>query len=139
MIILDTNVISEAMKPGCDPAVRSWLDQQPKETLFIATISLSELLLGIELLPPGKRRDGFSAVIEEFLAQVMEGRVLPFDEASARAYSLLMSRGRAKGLAISIPDGQIAAIAKVHGFAVATRDTGPFEAAGVAVIDPWTL
>jgi predicted nucleic acid-binding protein len=137
MIILDTNVVSEVMKPSCDFAVRSWLDIQAKETLFITTINLSELLLGIELLPPGKRRRGYSVVVEEFLEQVLKERILSFDEASARAYSLIMSRSRLKGLAISIADGQIAAIALVHGYAVATRDTGPFKAAGVQFINPW--
>jgi predicted nucleic acid-binding protein len=139
MIILDTNVVSELMNPKCNPAVRLWLDAQANDAVFITAISLSELFLGIELLPQGKRRQGLSLVLEEFLEQLGKERVLPFDESSAKAYALIMSRSRVRGRAISIPDGQIASIARVHGFTVATRDTSPFKAAGVAFVNPWEL
>ncbi len=137
MIILDTNVVSEAVHPSGSPKVRAWLDAQATGTLFLTTTVLSELLLGVELLPQGKRRELLGSLLDEFVNLRMRGRVLAFDEGSARAYALLVSRSRLKGKAISIPDGQIAAIAHVHGFSVATRDVSPFVAAGVAVIDPW--
>jgi predicted nucleic acid-binding protein len=137
MIILDTNVVSELVSPRCSPAVRSWLDAQVNEGIFITAINLSELLLGIELLPQGKRRQGLSQLLEEFVERLGEDHVLQFDEPSARAYALIISRSRFKGRAISIPDGQIAAIAESRGYAVATRDTSPFEAAGVAFVNSW--
>ena len=135
MIILDTNVVSEAMKPHCDPSVRVWLGAQVTETLFLTATSLAELLLGIA--PVGKRRDLLEERLLDVLGLLFAGRVLPYDESAAKAYSQLVSRARSQGRAISIADGQIAAIASVHGFAVATRDTAPFEAAGIAVINPW--
>jgi toxin FitB len=137
MIILDTNVVSEAMKPHCDPSVRVWLGAQVTETLFLTATSLAELLLGIALAPAGKRRDLLEERLLDVLGLLFAGRVLPYDESAAKAYSQLVSRARSQGRAISIADGQIAAIASVHGFAVATRDTAPFEAAGAAVINPW--
>jgi predicted nucleic acid-binding protein len=137
MIILDTNVVSELVSSRCDPAVRSWLDDQASEAVFLTAINLSELLLGIELLPQGKRRQGLSLLLEEFIVRLGQDRVLPFDKSAAKAYALIMSRSRAKGFSISIPDGQIAAITEVHGFTIATRDTGPFEAAGVSFVNPW--
>jgi len=137
MIVLDTNVVSELMSPRCHPAVRSWLDAQLNEDLFLTAINISELLLGIELLPQGRRRQGFSQLLEEFTGRLGEDHILPFDKPSAKAYALIMSRSRFRGRAISIPDGQIAAVAAVHGFTVATRDTSPFEAAGVGFVNPW--
>jgi len=139
MIILDTNVISELVNPRCSPAVRSWLDAQIDEAIFTTTINLSELLLGVELLPQGKRRERLLQLLEEFFERMGKDHVLLFDEPSARAYALIMSRSRSHGRAISIADGQIAAVAAVHGYAVATRDTSPFEAAGVSVINPWEM
>jgi len=139
MIILDTNVISELVNPRCSPAVRSWLDAQIDEAIFTTTINLSELLLGVELLPQGKRRERLLQLLEEFFERMGKDHVLLFDEPSARAYALIMSRSRSHGRAISIADGQIAAVTAVHGFAVATRDTSPFEAAGVSVINPWEM
>jgi len=139
MIILDTNVISELVNPRCSPAVRSWLDAQIDEAIFTTTISLSEVLLGVELLPQGKRRERLLQLLEEFFERMGKDHVLLFDEPSARAYALIMSRSRSHGRAISIADGQIAAVAAVHGYAVATRDTSPFEAAGVSMINPWEM
>jgi predicted nucleic acid-binding protein len=139
MIILDTNVVSELMKPAGDSVVVKWLDEQVAESLFLTATSLSELLLGIELLPPGKRRQDLLAVLEGIVEQILDSRVLPFDEPAARAYSTILARARRQGRAISILDGQIAAIAESHGYSVATRDTSPFEAAGVAFVNPWEL
>jgi predicted nucleic acid-binding protein len=139
MILLDTNVVSELMRPKCNLVVEQWIDAQIAETLFLSAISLSELLAGIEIMPEGRRRHSLRKLLEEVVTRVLGGRVLPFDAPAAHSYATLVAKARKHGLAIAPLDGQIAAIAKVHGFAVATRDTGPFEAAGVAVIDPWTL
>jgi len=137
MIVLDTNVISEPFNPGADPRVRTWLDQQLPESLFITATNLAELLFGIEILPSGKRKKIMAEAMQELLARLFEDRFLTFDREAAVAYSILVSRARTKGHSISVADGQIAAIAAVRGFAVATRDTAPFVAAGVPVINPW--
>lgn len=137
MIILDTNVVSEPMKPDGDRGVQAWLDEQAAETMYITAISLSELLLGVELLPDGRRKEGLADALSELLATLFGPRILPFDQQAATAYSMCISRARASGRTISIADGQIAAIATVHEFTVATRDTAPFIAAGVAVVNPW--
>lgn len=138
MIVLDTNVVSEALKPGRDPAVIAWLDQQSVETLFLSATSLAELLIGIAIMPDGKRKSTISAALDSLITRLFDTRILPFDEGAAMAYSQLVSAARAQGKAISMPDGQIGAIASVHNFSVATRDLAPFQALGVPVIDPWT-
>lgn len=137
MIILDTNVVSEPMRPSGSPAVRAWLDRQVAETLYLTATGLSELMLGIEVLPAGRRRDELRAGLAELLDTLFERRILPFDAAAAHAFARLAAQARSAGRAIAMADGQIAAIAAVHGFRVATRDRAPFEAAGVPVIDPW--
>lgn len=137
MIVLDTNVVSEPMKPSGDPAVRTWLDRQAPETLYLTVTSLSELLLGIEILPDSKRKEGLDAALSELLVSLFESRILPFDQRAAMAYASLVARARSGGRLISVADGQIAAIASVHGFTVATRDTAPFVAAGLRIINPW--
>ena len=134
MIILDTNVVSEPMKPGGDRRVRDWLDDQIAETLYLTSISLSELLLGVEVLPDGKRKEGLASALTELLVQLFGPRILPFDQQAATVYATRVGRARASGRAISMADGQIAAIAAVHGFMVATGDTAPFIAAGVPVV-----
>ena len=137
MILLDTNVVSEPMKAIAHPGVQAWLDRQSAETLFLSTVSLAELLLGIEILPVGKRREGLGAALSELVTSLFGDRVLSFDRPAAMAYAPLVGRARAAGTSISLADGQIAAIALAHGFTVATRDTAPFVAAGVPVINPW--
>ena len=137
MIILDTNVVSEPMRRNANPAVQTWLDQQAAETLYLTSTSLSELLVGIEILPNSKRKKGLAAALSELLVMLFGGRILAFDQRAAMAYAPLIARGRSRGQIISVADGQIAAIASVHGFSVATRDTGPFVGAGIPVINPW--
>jgi len=137
MIILDTNVVSEPMKPAGSDLVLNWLDQQVAETLFLTSTGLAELLVGIEILPDGKRKNGLDAALTQLVSRLFGSRILPFDRAAAEIYAPLVSRARSAGNSIAVADGQIAAIAAVHGFAVATRDTAPFMAAGVATINPW--
>lgn len=137
MIILDTNVISEPMKRNANPVIRTWLDQQVAETLYLTATSLSELLVGIEILPDGKRKEGLGAALAELVERLFGSRVLAFDQQAALVYAPLVNHARTGGRIISVADAQIAAIAAVHGFAVATRDTEPFVATGVAVINPW--
>ena len=136
MIILDTNVISEPLKAGAHSSVIAWLDRQNPDTLFITTINVYELSFGVELMPAGKKRHLTADTVDQIL-RAFAGRTLPFDESAATACALLMARARAAGKAIQLADGQIAAIAHLNGFAVATRDVAPFLAAGVTVINPW--
>jgi predicted nucleic acid-binding protein len=137
MIVLDTNVVSEPMKPSADPTVQAWLDRQVAETLYLTATSLAELLVGIEILPSGRRKDGLAAALAELMAVLFGPRILPFDQQAAIAYAPVVSRARAAGTIISVADGQIAAIAAARGFTIATRDTAPFVAAGLPVINPW--
>ena len=138
MILLDTNVISEAMKPAAHPSVRDWLDAQVAETLFLSSITIAELSFGIGALPAGRRRDNLAAALDGVLG-LFAGRVLSFDELAARRYGDLAVRARAAGRSFPTPDLYVAAIAGAHGFAVASRDTSAFAAAGLRVIDPWTM
>ena len=137
MILLDTNVVSEPLRPAPDARVIAWIDAQPLETIFLSAITVAELRAGVALLPTGKRRSGLQQNLEKRVLPLFAGRVLPFDLACTPAYAELLAKARAAGMAISTADGYIAAIAAANGFAVATRDAGPFEAAGVAVINPW--
>jgi hypothetical protein len=137
VILVDTNVVSEPLRARSEPRVVAWLNRQPAETLFISTISVSEILFGIETLVAGKRRNRLAEAFESAVLHLFAGRVLNFDLEAARAYASLMSAARARGLSISIVDGQIAAIAKANGFSVATRDEAPFRAAGIKVVNPW--
>ena len=136
MIGLDTNVGSEAMKPTPTPAVRAWLDAQAAETLYLTSVTMAELLLGIGALPKGRRKDKLSAVLDRVL-DIFAERILPFDEAAARRYADLAVSARSAGKGFPTPDGYIAAIAAARGFAVASRDASAFRAAGLEVIDPW--
>ena len=137
MILLDTNVISEPLRPSGDAAVLAWIDAQIVETLYLSAISLAELRLGMATLPAGKRKDVLYSSFEQRVLPVFAGRILPFDSAASEAYAVLRARARAQGKAIAPADGYIAATAKSHGLIVATRDTGPFEAVGLTVINPW--
>ncbi|WP_029006226.1 type II toxin-antitoxin system VapC family toxin [Azorhizobium doebereinerae] len=136
MILLDSNVISEAMKPTPDVAVRAWLDEQATETLYLSSVTIAELLYGIGALPTGKRKDRLTEALDGVM-ELFADRVLPFDVTAARHYADRAVKARAAGKGFPTPDGYIAAIAASRGFAVATRDTSAFDAAGVAVINPW--
>lgn len=137
MIVVDTNVISEALRDSANGLVVAWMDAQAVETLFLSAITVAELRFGIAVLPAGKRRDRMSARLEQEVLPVFAGRVLPFDMDASETYSALMAGARQRGNAIAKADGYIAATAASRGFAVATRDMSPFKAAGVPVIDPW--
>lgn len=136
MILLDTNVVSEAMKPEPDPAVRDWLDEQAAETLYLSSVTVAELMFGIGALPNGKRKDRLTSALSGVL-EIFADRILPFDSNAARRYADLAVKARAGGKGFPTPDGYIAAIAASHDFAVASRDASAFTAAGLNVIDPW--
>lgn len=136
MILIDTNVVSEAMKPEPHASVRDWLDAQAAETLFLSSVTIAELMFGIGTLPRGKRKDNLATALNGAL-ELFGARILSFDTEAARRYADLAVRARRAGKGFPTPDGYIAAIAAAHGFAVASRDTSAFTAAGLTVIDPW--
>ena len=136
MILLDTNVVSEAMRPTASSVVSGWLNDQVAESLYLSSVTLAELLFGIACMPVGRRKNAMAETLDTLL-ELFGPRILPFDDEAARAYALLRARARAAGKAIGTTDGYIAAIAAAHNLIVATRDTAPFEAAGLTVINPW--
>lgn len=136
MIILDTNVISEAMKPEPIAVVRQWLDAQAADTLYLTAVTQAEVLFGIAKLPSGRKRERLASVFAG-VERLFAGRILPFDSDAAYSYAELASAARGDGRGFPTPDGYIAAIAAARRFTVATRDVAPFKAGGVTVINPW--
>jgi len=139
VILLDTNVVAEAMKPEPNAAVRDWLDEQAAETLSLSSVTVAELMFGFGALPKGKgkRKDRLTVTLDGVVA-LFADRILTFDLNAARCYADLAVRARAAGKGFCTPDGYIAAIAASKDFAVASRDASAFTAAGLIVIDPWT-
>jgi hypothetical protein len=137
MIILDTNVVSEVLRPQCDARVLAWLDAQFAETLYLTAINAAELWAGVAIMPVGAKKTALEDGLDALLDRLFEGRRLAFDDRAARSYAALMQKARSQGLALPLADGLIAAIASVHGFTVASRDVSPFQAAGGKVINPW--
>ena len=137
MILLDTNVLSEALKPLPSPIVLRWLAAQEPSSVFTTSVTQAEVLYGIETLPPGKRRTRLLAAVEKMFAEEFEGRILPFDEDSARAFAGIVAARDAAGRPISQLDAMIAAIARSHRAAVATRNTADFQHCGVDAVNPW--
>lgn len=137
MIILDTNVISEFMKAIPFPAVFTWASSHPAADLFTSTITMAEVLYGIERLPHGKRRDQLLREAESIFVQDFAGRILAFDESSARMFAVIATQRRAQGRPIGESDAQIAAIARANDATLATRNTNDFEGCGVRLVNPW--
>ncbi len=137
MIILDTNVISEIVKPVCDPNVARWFRAQASPTLFVSTITEAELLFGVECIPAGRRRDALRTLIEKILRERFAGKTLTFDSTAARNYAQIAAVRRASGRPIGYADCQIAAIARSRGAAVASRDADGFGGCGIQALDPW--
>ena len=138
MLLLDTNVVSELARPHPDPGVAAWTRQRPADSLFFSAVGEAELRHGVAIMPPGRRRTALANALERMMALYFAGRILPFDSAAARAYAVIMADRRRMGLHAARADSQIAAIARAHGMAVATRNIGDFAAAGVDLVDPWT-
>jgi len=136
MIVLDTNVVSEAMKAAPHAAVKTWLDNQAAETLYLSSITLAELLFGIRALPTGRRKEALTTALDGLIA-LFKDRILPFDIEAARHYAELAMAAKSAGRGFPTPDGYIAAIAASRNFIVASRDTAPYQAAGVSVYNPW--
>ena len=137
MIILDTNVISELMRPKPEENVVEWIISQDSQDLYLTTVSEAELRYGIEILPAGQRREGLRMAMEAMFREDFAGRILPFDSPSAKAYAVIAASRRSAGRPISHSDCQIAAVARSHSAPVATRDVSGFEGCGVNVVNPW--
>jgi predicted nucleic acid-binding protein len=137
MIILDTNVLSELMRPQPFPGVVAWVARQPAAELFTTSITEAEIFYGIELLTKGKRREGLLAAAEAMFAEDLVGRIFGFESDAARVFSTIAAHRRALGRPISHADAQIAAIAQVRGAKLATRNGADFKDCGLDVLDPW--
>ena len=137
MILLDTNVVSEVMKTRPAEAVVTWLNGQNSEKLYVSSITIGVINYGLRILPDGKRRSGLRERFERFVALAFDQRVLAYDESAARIYGDLMGDRKELGLPMSVPDGQIAAIARVNHLAVATRNVVDFENCGIDVVNPF--
>jgi toxin FitB len=138
MIILDTNVISELMRPKPLAAVIDWFAKQPGSGLFTTSITEAEIFYGIELLTKGKRRQSLAAAAEAMFTEDFSDRVLGFDSDAARAFSLIAVRRRSLGRPINYQDAQIAAIAHTRGATLATRNRVDFEYCDITLVDPWS-
>ena len=135
MIVLDTNVLSELMRPEPEGAVLQWMNAQPG-ALYVTALSYAEILFGIDLLPRGKRRQRLGEQATAMFTEDFAGRILSFDAAAAPAYAAIVGQRQRAGQRLSAVDGMIAALARIHGAAIATRDSD-FSGCGVPLINPW--
>ena len=139
MIILDTNVISETLKPQPDPGVISWLDAQLIETLYLSVITVAELRAGVSIMPQGAKKDMLNEAVEGQIIPLFANRILSFDQADSGSYAHIIALTRSNGFMIGMAGALIAATAREKRFQVATRDVEPFLAAGIKTINPWQI
>ncbi|MBN9020886.1 MAG: type II toxin-antitoxin system VapC family toxin [Rhizobiales bacterium] len=137
MIVLDTNVLLELMKPEASRAVLTWVGGQARDDLYTSAITLGEIMFGLEIMPHGRKRDVRLQLADEIFGIDFAGRILPFDVTAARAFAVIAATRRRAGRPIEMPDAQIAAIARAHRMAVATRNVADFADCGVDLINPW--
>jgi toxin FitB len=139
MILLDTNVVSEVMRAEPAPKVMAWFGGQEAHRLFVSAITMGEIAYGLRILPEGHRRTELRHRFTRFITLAFASRVLAYDEAAAHCFGELMAERRVAGRPISVPDGQIAAIARRDGLAIATRNVNDFDRIGIEVIDPFRV
>ncbi len=137
-LLVDTNVVSELIRRSPDPAVAGWAAARLLRELFFSAVGEAELRYGAAVLAAGRRPDTLTADIERMLGEAFKDRILPFDSAAARAYADITARRRSAGRPIAPTDGQIAAIARSRGMALATRNVRNFKDIDIEVVDPWT-
>jgi predicted nucleic acid-binding protein len=138
MIILDTNVISELLRPAPEPKVEHWLSAQDGLNVYLTSISEAELRYGLAIMGNGKRRAALIDAVDRILREDLAGRILPFDSDAAQSYATIAAARRAAGRPIAQADCQIASIAHTRGATVATRNTPDFEGCEIDLINPWT-
>ena len=138
--LIDTNVVSEMIRPRPEPRVVSFLDSIADEGLGLASITVWEVLDGIGRLAPGKRRRGLADRFHDLVDELFEDRIVDWIQADARACARIMEDKRRRGEALDdhVPDAFLAAAAATRGLAVVTRNTGEFRNTGVETVDPWT-
>jgi predicted nucleic acid-binding protein len=139
MIVLDTNIVSELLRPAPASQVETWLAAQDGATVYFTAVGEAELRHGVAILPAGRRRSALAEAIEAILEDDFRDRILPFDRAAARTYATIAAERRAAGRPISQFDCQIAAIARANEAAIATHNTADYEGCGIEVIDPWKV
>ncbi|MBK5944709.1 VapC toxin family PIN domain ribonuclease [Halorhodospira halophila] len=139
MIVLDTNVVSEMMRPRPDAAVIEWLNGTGSGSLYLCTITIAEIEYGLCAMPDGQRREDLRERFDTFIHTAFAQRILGFDQRAARHYGCIMATRRREGRPLSAPDGQIAAVARSRGLAVATRNESDFAGIGVEILNPWRL
>jgi predicted nucleic acid-binding protein len=137
MIVLDTNVFSELMRRRPAARVLDWVDAQDASGLAITAITVAELLHGVARLNDGARKRELAGAVRALVHEDFSGRVLPFDGAAAEHYADLVTARERQGRPVSSADGQIAAICRCHGTALATRNVRDFELTGIQLVDPW--
>jgi hypothetical protein len=137
VIVLDTNVLSELMRPNPSPLVIAWMQEQRGSQTTVTAITQAEIFYGVELLPPGRRRNHLLREAESMFAEDLGGRFLPFDNEAARLCAKIAAGRRAIGKPISVPDAQIAAIVLAHRAVLASRNVLDFEGCGIQVVNPW--
>lgn len=137
MILIDTNIISEMMKPVPDTIVMAWIDPQEIAQLFVSTITMAEISYGLNVLPEGHRRHDLEHAFNKAILEAFENRILTFDELAAYNYGKIMSYRKKLGQPMGVPDGQIAAIARTHNAIVATRNIRDFTNCGLQLINPF--
>lgn len=137
MIVLDTNVVSEPLKPKPDAQVMRWLAAQAPETLYITSITIAEMLTGVAKMSVGRRRDALQAALDGQVFPLFAGRVLNFDAKCADAFANVIVEANASGNDIAFPDAAIAAISLANGFQLATRNVRDFRGTQVAILNPW--
>lgn len=137
MIVLDTNVLSEALRPSPEKGVLRWLAEQNREAIFITAITQAEILYGVEMLPAGKRRNGLHATVERLFVDEFAERILPFDSESARVYPKIVAKRAHLGRPISQFDALIASVCRSRNATIAARNVGDFEDCGLSIINPW--
>jgi predicted nucleic acid-binding protein len=139
MIVLDTNVLSEALRPVPEPSVLDWLENQPRASLFITTVTRGEILYGIRLLADGTRRRGLWEAAKKIFDADFADQVLSFDSDAADMYADIAASRRTAGKPISQFDAMIVAMARSRGAGLATRNVKDFEDCGVDIINPWSV
>lgn len=137
MIVLDTNVLSEFMRPKPDERAVAWLKQQTRSNLFTTAITRGEMLYGVLILPEGRRRTRMRQEVEAAFAVDMAGRVLPYDDAAADAHAAIAAARRTQGRPVGQSDMMIAGIVRSRGATLATRNVRDFADCGITLIDPW--
>ncbi len=138
MIVLDTNVLSEIIKPVPDPGVLEWVDSVPAYETAVTAVTVAEILYGIGRIPEGERRRKLMTALETIFDKDFGGRILAFDADAAVEYAALVLKRETVGRPISMSDAQIAAVCRVHEHTLATRNERDFEGTGVRIVNPWT-